>query len=92
VGRSQGIKDYFWKHVKLRYPDLWQALHRIKVYRNEQLHLELTPQVDADLRSLLKEDLGGRRLTQVAEPYFTLQQIVIDELFIGLQCELDRLS
>ena len=92
TGRRIGKSKYFWNEIKTSYPELWEALHRIKLYRHEELHLELNANVDAALRGYLEVDLSGKRLSQLAEPYFKLQQAVIDELFVGLQCELDRLS
>lgn len=35
-----------------------------------------------------EEDLYGRTLSQIQEPWFVLQQIALDELFVALQCEL----
>jgi hypothetical protein len=92
LGRRIGKKDYFWKDVKVDYPELWQALNRVKAYRNAEMHLELNSMADASVREYLLEDLGGRRLSQVPEVYFMLQQIVTDEMFVALQCEMDRLS
>lgn len=92
VGQSLRKKDYFWKDVKSAYPDLWEALQRIKLYRHNQLHLELVPKVESDLRDLLNRDLDGKRMSQVDEVWFVLQQCVLDGLFLGLQCEINRLS
>lgn len=91
-GRAIGQTDYFWKTFKTTYPDMWDALQRIKVYRNNDLHLELNTTVEAELRRYLDEDLEGRRMAQVQEVWFVLQQCVLDNLFLAVQCELNRYS
>jgi hypothetical protein len=48
--------------------------------------------VDSDLTKYLDADLIGRKPSQLSEPYFTLQQVVVDGLFVGIQVELDRLA
>lgn len=92
IGRSLGRKDYFWDEIKLAYPDLWSALHRIKVYRNNDLHLELKSHVETALRDFLDADLEGRRVSQVEDVWFVLQQCVLDSILLGVQCELNRYS
>jgi hypothetical protein len=92
VGQSAGQRDYFWTSVKAGYPDLWEALHRIKLYRNNQLHVELSPKNESELHTVLHRDLDGKRISQVDDVWFVLQQCVLDGLFLGLQCEINRLS
>ena len=92
TGRGLGRPKYFWEEINRAYPSLWLALRRIKLYRNEELHLTLNQNVDDQLQGLLRDDLLGRPLNQLPDPYFLLQQLVIDGLFAGIQIELDRLS
>ena len=92
TGKAQNKKDYFWTVVKQTYPDLWDGLQRVKVYRNNDLHLELTSMVEAELKRYVDNDLEGRRLAQVPEVYFVFQQSVLDGLLLGVQCELNRYS
>lgn len=91
-GKRLRDKDYFWDTIRNTYPDLWQALQRVKVYRNNDLHLELNPMVEAELKRYLDIDLEGRGISQVDEPWFALQQAVLDELMLGIQYELARYS
>lgn len=92
TGKAQNKKDYFWTVVKNTYPDLWDGLQRVKVYRNNDLHLELTNLVEVELKRYIDNDLEGRRLAQVAEVYFVFQQSVLDGLLLGVRCELNRYS
>jgi hypothetical protein len=92
TGKAAGKKDYFWTTVKQSYPDLWDSLQRVKVYRNNDLHLELTPTVEAELKRYVDLDLEGRRVAQVTEVWFVFQQSVLDGLLLGVQCELNRYS
>ncbi|WP_139831325.1 MULTISPECIES: ATP-binding protein [unclassified Pseudomonas] len=91
-GKSQNDSNYFWKTIKTTYPDLWSALHRIKVYRNNDLHLVLNTQVETQLKNYLDLDLEGKSISQVREPWFALQQAVLDELMLSIQYELARHS
>ena len=91
-GRTQASADYFWTVVKSNYPDIWDALQRIKTYRHNDLHLELNSKASAELARFLELDLERRRLSQVPEVWFILQQSVLDGLLVGIQCELNRLT
>lgn len=91
-GRSQGKNDYFWTVIKQNYPDLWDALQRIKIYRHNDLHLELNAPAAAELKRYVELDLEGRRMGQVDDVWFVIQQSVLDALLIGVQCELNRYS
>jgi hypothetical protein len=91
-GKFQGKNNYYWTIVKSAYPDLWDGLQRIKVYRNNDLHLELTTTAEAELKRYVDNDLEGRRLAQVSEVFFVFQQSVLDGLLLGVQCELNRYS
>jgi hypothetical protein len=92
LGRAAGITDYYWTIAKSNYPDLWDALQRIKTYRHNDLHLELTARAEAELQRFLKLDLEGRRVSQVPDVWFIFQQSVLDGLLLGVQCELNRYS
>lgn len=91
-GKSIENNNYYWKDVRVNFPHLWPALQRIKVYRHENLHLELNAATESELQKYLNRDFDGKRLSQLQEPYFALQQAVVDELFVAIQLELDRLS
>lgn len=91
-GKKTGNSNYFWSTIKSTYPDLWQALQRIKVYRNNDLHLELNSTVEAELKRYLDMDLEGRTISQTKEPWFALQQAVLDEMMLCVQYELSRHS
>jgi hypothetical protein len=92
TGRNQNKKDYFWNVVKQSYPDLWDGLQRVKTYRNNDLHLELTSIAEAELNRYIDNDLEGRRIAQVPDVWFIFQQSVLDGLLLGVQCEINRYS
>lgn len=89
-GKSIGDEKYFWTSVKSKYKSLHRALHRIKVYRHNEFHLQLTDATDDVYRAFLRQDLEGRDPTSVDELAFTLQQSVLDSLWNGVQLELSR--
>ena len=84
------VNRSLFESLKESYPDLWDALNRIRAYRNFQSHLILNERAKADLQLYLEQDLNGLRLTQVEDGYFVLQQSVIDQLFAALIFEINR--
>ena len=80
-------KSGFFNRLKNTYPDFFDALHRIRLLRNNADHLRLDARVEESLQSYLRRDLFGRSLTKIDEPWFVLQQVVLDELFAAVQYE-----
>ncbi len=91
-GRSLGNKQYYWNEIKNTYTGIWYALNRIKTYRVENLHLELTNKLNEELKRYLETDLENRKPSQVQELHFHLQQATIDGLLTGIQIELNRIE
>ena len=91
-GRSIHDSKYFWNTAKASYPDLWDALQHIKVYRHNAFHLELNATTEAELVRYLRNDLEDKRISQVTDVWFLLQQCVLDHLFIAIQCELNTMT
>ena len=83
---------YFWKEVASAFPALFDALHRIKVYRHNRMHIRLKPDVEQVLRDYLQRDLEGRDPRHVDDLWFVLQQAVLDALLAGLQVEISKLG
>ncbi|MFN3943743.1 MAG: hypothetical protein ACK4K7_02285 [Allosphingosinicella sp.] len=48
--------------------------------------------IDEQVRGLLAKDLRGKSVASLADPYFTLQQAVLDGLFVGFQLEIERFA
>ena len=86
-GKSIGKAKYFWNEVKDEYPELQRALLRVKMYRHERFHLQLTESASTELVSFLKEDLGGKSPATIQDGYFILQQCVLDALLTAIQVE-----
>jgi hypothetical protein len=91
-GKASSDNNYFWGTIKTCYPHLFDALHRIKLYRHDCMHLELNTKVHENLLRFLKLDLEGRKPGEVEDLYFILQQCVLDKLWIGIQVEIDKLT
>jgi hypothetical protein len=89
-GKSISNEGYFWNEIRSSYPRLHQSLHRIKIYRHNNLHLELNDTVEAAYQKFIKQDLEGRDASSVDELDFTIQQAVLDSLWNNLQIELSR--
>lgn len=89
-GKSAGVSNYFWKELKLSYPSLHKALHRIKVYRHNEFHSTLDVAVEEAYRYFMKQDLEGRAPAAVEDLWFTLQQATLDSFWNALQIELSR--
>ena len=89
-GKSIGKQHYFWNEIKLTYPRLFNALHRIKIYRHNEFHLQLNNSADDAYRTYIRQDLENRDPSSVDELAFTLQQATLDSLWNNLQVELSR--
>lgn len=92
MGRLLQIRDYFWGDIRSAYPSLHEALHRIRVYRHNRMHIKLNPGVEEALQRYLKQDLESREPAGVDDLWFTLQQATLDAMFNALQVELSRLG
>lgn len=79
--------DYFWTDIKNTYPDLFDALLRIRVYRHERDHIQLNDTVNEQFLYYRKIDLECHLPSQVEDLYFTLQQRVLDALLSGILSE-----
>lgn len=79
----------FFNDFKNDYPSLFDAFNRIRVYRNDVDHIVLNDRVQDALDAYLRRDLLGVPLSQVQEPWFVLQQIVLDEVFAAIQFEIN---
>lgn len=84
-------KNYFWE-LRPEYPALHAALERIKVYRHNSMHILLNPKVEKKLGEYLRDDLDGRRPGDVPDLWFSIQQRVLDKLFLAIQVETAKLS
>jgi hypothetical protein len=91
-GKAVGRPKYYWQEIQSAYPGLWFALHRIKLYRHERLHLQLTAQASKEMLSYLSQDLEGKAPSKVPDLFFMLQQCVLDGLLTGLQIEISKLT
>lgn len=82
--------NVFYTKFRQDFPDLFHALNRIRVFRNDVDHIILNEKVQTVFDKYIEEDLLGRTLSQVQEPWFVLQQVVLDEVFVALQYELSQ--
>lgn len=85
-------RHYFWNEIKTTYPSLFDALNRIKTYRNEKDHILLNDNANNSLIEYLDIDLEGESPRNVNHLFFTLQQRVLDGLLLGIQVETNRIS
>lgn len=91
-GKDLGNDKFFWNDVKSNYVELWPVLHRIKVYRNDVDHLHLNINTTQNYMDFLYEDFEGKVFSQVVDPYFVLQQRVLDRLLLAVQREISKRS
>ncbi|WP_407047933.1 hypothetical protein [Methyloraptor flagellatus] len=91
-GKKSHDPQYFWSTFKKAYPDLWRALARIKIYRNNAVHSDMNNSAQHLYQAFIQEDLDERSIDRIDDPYFRLQQAVLDGLVIAIQYELVRYS
>jgi hypothetical protein len=86
-GSSASFKDYFWSVIKQHYPQLQEALLRVRVYRHGTQHGKLTGKVQAQFSRFIKMDLEDE-LDRSPERYWIQFQRCLDELHRALQHEI----
>ena len=91
-GNHIGHRNFFWQYVRHEFPQLFDALHRIRVYRNRSFHASLTQEVRKSYEAFLNKDLEGRDPGAVDDLWFVLQQCILDGLHSSLQFEISRLG
>lgn len=91
-GKSTGKKNYLSDYLSGEYPNIYNAFIRIRLYRNNIMHLLLIDRVDVQLKKQLQSDFHGQEINDLTNPYGLLQQVVLDGLFVGFQLEIDKRS
>ncbi|SFK69775.1 AAA-like domain-containing protein [Lysobacter sp. cf310] len=87
--KEKGVQGAVNGHLHDVLPRLAIALQRIRVYRHDAGHIELSVPNAIRLRDdFLKEDLGGRQRGTVEDVHFVLQQCAVDGLMNAIQAEL----
>ena len=88
---SKKKSDYFWTDIQKAYPELFDALYRIKVYRNEQDHLpqKLKQQILNDYALFKAEDTNG--FSVLSDQLFAIQQKMLDKLLLSIQIETNKI-
>jgi len=89
-GKSIGKNKYFWTDIKPSYPMLFDALHRIKVFRHSGNHLNLDPGAAQKYEEFWGEDTNG--VSDVNDQRFIVQQLSLERLLTAIQIELDTLT
>jgi hypothetical protein len=89
-GKKSGNKRFFWNDLPAHYPDYFKALKRVRLYRIHAVHLEMQPTVKLEYDQLIDEDFEGRRVDEVEDSWFVLQQIQMDELLTAIISEINR--
>lgn len=82
----------FFTRLKPEYPDLFDALHRIRILRNNVDHLRLNKTVQSALLGYISKDLYGGRFESLPEPWFSLQQIIVEELCAATIYEVENFA
>lgn len=91
-GKSISDSKYFWETIKDNYQHLFDALLRIKAYRNRSEHLKLTIHMQEIVDRYLYIDLEGKNICDVDEANFILQQCVTENLKLAISIEITILS
>lgn len=88
-GKEIGKPQYFWAEICSTYPALFEVLHRAKVYRHSQDHVKLTPLVQQHYVAFRAEDTAG--IVDPKEQLYTIQQKLLDRLWVAIQVETNRI-
>ena len=84
------LEDYNLPDLQGRYPMLFDALHRIKVFRHSGDHLNLDPGVAQKYKEFWADDTNG--VSDEQDQRFIVQQRSLERLLTAIQIELDALT
>lgn len=91
-GERIGFPKYYWETIRETYPELWDSLQRVRIYRHNDMHLKLSESAQMEMKRYLKKDLDGQNPDDIEDGWATLQQRVLDNLLVGIQIEINRYS
>lgn len=92
VGKSQRINNYMFTEFKQRFPKLFKALNRLRVYRNSMQHNGLDSRNLKAYIEFIKEDLNGQFPEFVNEGYLHLQKLIIKEIIKATEETIEDLN
>lgn len=87
VSKGYPDKGAFFQSFKDDWPKLFEAINRIRVYRDYSLHLDVSDGTRSSYFRYLDIDIGAVDPSAVADGWFALQQAVMDELLYAVQVE-----
>lgn len=85
VGREQGMSNYMFDDFKERFPVLFKALNRLRVYRNSMQHNDLDEKNRKAYLEFLKEDLNGQFPEFISKGYLHLQRYILEEILNAVE-------
>lgn len=91
-GETSGRPDHYTHVVRDAYPELSDALNRIRAYRHYTHHQKLDRRVAEMNREFLRRDLGKPDGPKDDEQWFLLQERTLSELLVAILTELDQLG
>ena len=80
----------FWNEIKNSYPNLFNVLHRIKIYRHSEDHLMLKQDVAKQYSEYWSTDTQG--ISNPDEQRFVIQQKLLEEFLTAIQIEIDAIT
>jgi len=87
IGGAPHAAGYFSGDFKANWSALFDAIYRIKIYRDFVGHAEVSGKTLKALQEYLALDIGGASPDTAPSGWFALQQAVIDELLCALLTE-----
>lgn len=91
-GKSLNEQKYLFSTISDTYPDLFESIYRIKLYRHSSDHLALDKRSLKMYDEYLQKDLETRQIKDVPDAYFILQQCTIDAMLNSIQIETCKLT
>ncbi|MER2604802.1 MAG: hypothetical protein ABTQ29_03145, partial [Siculibacillus sp.] len=92
IGKKAGKVEYFFRDIKSSYVYLYEALNRIRAYRNWMMHLELNILAEESFVRYVNEDFYGEKPGENHDGWFIIQSVVLDALVVAIQSELAKIT
>ncbi|MED3575078.1 hypothetical protein [Cytobacillus praedii] len=92
VGKSQELTNYMFNKFKEYFPELFDALNRLRVYRNSMQHNDLDEKNLKAYKEYIEKDLNGQFPEFIENGYLYLQKVIVKEILEAIKTTSKKLN
>lgn len=92
VGREQGSNNYMFEEFKNNFPEMFETLNRLSVYRNSMQHNDLDEKNLKAYVEFIREDLNGQFPEFLTKGYLHIQKYILQEILRAIESTIEELN